>query len=387
MVDQYELTEEQKLLQTTVRRIADEKVAPGALERDKKGEFPWDMVKLLSENGLFGIDFPAKYGGSEAGLLSFCIAVEELSRADSAVSVLLLIQELASFPIIIAGNEAQKKKYLPGLAEGKLLGAFALTETSGGSDVAGFRTRAIKDGNSYILNGNKIFISNGSVADVIVVYAIMDPEKGPYKGAGLFIVEKGTPGLLYGKKEDKMGLRASDTSEVIFQDCRIPAENLLGEPGEGFKITMKVLDYTRIGVAAQAVGLAQGAFEYATKYAKERIVFGKPIIKHEGIGFMLADMATKIEAARQLTYKAASTFQKVPKDKSKLSKQEILLASMCKIFASDVAMKVTTDAVQVLGGYGYIKEFPVEKMMRDAKITQIYEGTNQVQRLIIMNNL
>ncbi len=383
----FELSEEQKILQETVRRIAKEKVLPGVRERDEKGEFPWDMVEVLKENGLFGIDFPAEYGGSSAGLLSFCIAVEELSKVDASVGVLPLIQELATLPIILAGSKRLKEKYLPKLSSGEYLGAFALTETSGGSDVAGFRTRAVKDGNYYILNGNKIFISNGSVADVIVVYAIVDKEKGPYKGAGLFVVEKGTPGLKYGKKEDKMGLRASDTSELIFEDCKIPEENLIGEVGQGFAITMKTLDLTRPGVGAQAIGIAQGAFDYALNYAKERIVFGKPIIKHEGIGFMLADMMMQIESARLLVYKTAKLLEKAPKDMTKLTKEQILYASMSKTLATDTAMKVTVDAVQILGGYGYIKEYPVEKMMRDAKITQIYEGTNQIQRLIIMNNL
>ncbi len=384
---QYELNEEQKLLQETVSRIAKDKVAPTALQRDEKGEFPWDMVKLLGENGLFGIDFPEKYGGSEAGMLAFCVAVEELSKADASVGVLLLIQELGTLPIMLAGSERLKEKYLPSLAKGESLAAFGLTETSGGSDVAGFKTRAIKDGNSYILNGNKIFISNGSVADVVTVFAVTDTEKGAYKGGSIFAVEKGTPGFHIGKKENKMGLRASDTCELIFEDCRIPAENLVGEEGKGFHITMKTLDLTRPGVGAQALGVAAGAFEYSKEYAKERMVFGKPIIKHEGIGFMLADMAIEIEAARQLVYKAAATLEKTPKNMNKLTKEEIMLSAMSKTFASDVAMKVTTNAVQVLGGYGYIKEYPVEKMMRDAKITQIYEGTNQIQRLIIMNNL
>ncbi len=384
---QYELTEEQRILKETVSRIAKDKVAPGAIERDEKEEFPWDMVKLLAENGIFGIDFPEKYGGSGAGLLSFCIAVEELSKADASVGVLPLIHELGSLPIILAGSERLKEKYLPSLASGENLIAFALTETSGGSDVAGFRTRATKDGDYYILNGNKIFISNGAVADLITVYAVTDQEKGAYKGASMFVVEKDTPGFKVGKKESKLGLRASDTRELIFEDCKIPVENLIGEEGQGFAITMKTLDITRVGVGAQAVGIAAGAFEYAKEYAKERIVFGKPIIKHEGIGFMLADMAIQIEAARQLVYKAAHEISKTPKDITRLTTEQVLFASMSKTFASDVAMKVTTDAVQVLGGYGYIKEYPVEKMMRDAKITQIYEGTNEIQRLIIMNNI
>ncbi len=384
---QYSLNEDQKLLQEMARRIAKEKVAPDAIERDQKGEFPWDMVKLLGENGLFGVDFPEKFGGSGAGMLAFCVAVEELSKADASVGVLLLIQELGALPIILAGSDKMKQKYLPKLASGEHLVAFGLTETSGGSDVAGFKTRAVKDGDSYILNGNKIFISNGSVADLVTVYAITDSEKGAYKGASIFVVEKGTPGFKVGKEEDKLGLRASNTAELIFEDCRIPAENLVGNEGEGFHITMKTLDLTRPGVGAQAVGIAAGAFDYATNYAKERVVFGKPVIKHQGIGFMLADMAIEIEAARQLVYKTAALFENAPKDMTKLTKEQIMFSAMSKTFASDVAMKVTTDAVQVLGGYGYIKEYPVEKMMRDAKITQIYEGTNQIQRVIIMNNL
>ncbi len=384
---QYSLNDEQKLLQEMTMRIAKEKIAPDALERDEKGEFPWDMVKLLGENGLFGIDFPVEYGGSGAGMLSFCIAVEELSKADASVGVLLLIQELGTLPIMLAGSKQLKEKYLPGLADGSLIAAFGLTETSGGSDVAGFKTKAVKDGDSYILNGNKIFISNGSVADIVTVYAVTDSEKGAYKGASIFVVEKGTPGFSIGKKENKMGLRASDTAELVFEDCRIPAENLVGNEGDGFHITMKTLDLTRPGVGAQAVGIATGAFEYATKYAKERVVFGKPIIKHQGIGFMLADMAIEIEAARQLVYKTAAMLENTPKNLTKLTKEEIMFSAMSKTFASDVAMKVTTNAVQILGGYGYIKEYPVEKMMRDAKITQIYEGANQIQRLIIMNSL
>ncbi len=384
---QYSLNDEQKLLQEMTMRIAKEKIAPDALERDEKGEFPWDMVKLLGENGLFGIDFPVEYGGSGAGMLSFCIAVEELSKADASVGVLLLIQELGTLPIMLAGSKQLKEKYLHGLADGSLIAAFGLTETSGGSDVAGFKTKAVKDGDSYILNGNKIFISNGSVADIVTVYAVTDSEKGAYKGASIFVVEKGTPGFSIGKKENKMGLRASDTAELVFEDCRIPAENLVGNEGDGFHITMKTLDLTRPGVGAQAVGIATGAFEYATKYAKERVVFGKPIIKQQGIGFMLADMAIEIEAARQLVYKTAAMLENTPKNLTKLTKEEIMFSAMSKTFASDVAMKVTTDAVQILGGYGYIKEYPVEKMMRDAKITQIYEGANQIQRLIIMNSL
>jgi alkylation response protein AidB-like acyl-CoA dehydrogenase len=382
---QYGLTEEQVLLRDTVRKLAKEKVEPGAGARDQKGEFSWEMVNLLRENGLFGVDFPEEYGGSGAGLLSLIIVCEELSRVDAAAGILPVGQELGTLPILLAANPEQKKKYLPPLSSGEKLSAFALTEASGGSDVAAFRCKALRKGDFYILNGNKTFITNGGVAETVTVYALTDPSKGGHKGAGVFIVEKGMKGFSVGKHEDKLGIRSSDTVELVFEDCPVPAENLLGGEGMGFAIMMKTLDFSRPAVGAQALGIAAGAFEYALNYAKERVAFGKPIIAHQGISFKLADMAMNIEASRQLLYKTASLLQELPKDMSRVSPETIRLSSMSKCFCADTAMKVTVEAVQVLGGYGYVKEYPVERFMRDAKITQIYEGTNEIQRVVIMS--
>lgn len=384
---QYELTEEQILLRDMVRKLAKEKVEPGAAARDQKGEFNWEMVELLQANGLMGVDFPEEFGGSGAGLLSLIIVAEELSKVDAAVGILPVAQELGSLPILLAANESQKKKYLPVLAGAEKLAAFALTEASGGSDVAAFRCKAIRQGDYYILNGSKTFITNGGVAEIVTVYALTDPGKGGHKGASVFIVEKGTKGFTVGKHEDKLGIRSSDTAELVFEDCPVPAENLLVQEGLGFTIMMKTLDFSRPAVGAQALGIATGAFEYALHYAKERIAFAKPIIAHQGISFKLADMAMKIEAARKLLYKTAAVLQELPKDMSRLSPETIRLSSMSKCFCSDVAMWVTVEAVQVLGGYGYIKEYPVERFLRDAKITQIYEGTNEIQRVVIASTL
>ena len=384
---QYGLTEEQVLLQNMVRRLAREKVAPGAAKRDETGAFDWEMVDLMRENGLYGIDFPEEFGGSHAGMLSLAIVVEELSKVDASCGLLIADHELGSLPILLGANQAQREKYLPKLSTGEHIAAFGLTESSAGSDVARLRCRAKKDGDSYVINGAKTFITNGGVADIVTVYAVVDPEKPTHKNAGVFIVEKGTPGFSIGKKEHKMGIRWSETVELIFEDCRIPAENLLGNEGDGFHIMMKTLDFSRAGVAAQALGIAAGALEYATAYAKERITFGKPIIEHQGIGFKLADMAIRTEASRQLLYKTCSLLQEQPKDMSRLSPELIRMSSMSKCYCSDVAMWVATEAVQVLGGYGYIQEYPVERMMRDAKITQIYEGSNEVQRLVISKTL
>ena len=383
---QYDLTEEQVLLQKTVRRLAKDKVAPGAGNRDESEEFDWDMVELLRENGLYGTDFPEAYGGSDAGMLALCLAIEELSKADAAAGLLLADQELGSLPILLAANESQKERYLPRLAGGKLA-AFALTEPGAGSDVARLRCRAVRDGDCYVLNGTKNFITNGGVADIITVYAVIDPDKPTHKNAAVFVVEKGTPGFSIGKREKKMGIRWSDTAELIFDECRVPAENLLAGEGQGFQIMMKTLDFSRPAVGAQALGIAAGALEYAVAYAKERQAFGQPIIEHQGIAFKLADMAMQTEAARQLLYKTCALFQELPKDLSRVSPELIRMSSMSKCVCADVAMWVTTEAVQVLGGYGYIREFPVERMMRDAKITQIYEGTNEIQRMIIARTL
>lgn len=384
---QYDLTEEQRMLQTMVARLAREKVEPGAARRDVEGTFDWEMVELLRENGLFGIDFPEAYGGSEAGMLALVLAVEELCKVDAACGLLIAVQELGALPIMLAGNEEQKQRFLPKLATGEHLAAFALTEPVAGSDTARLTCRAVRDGNSYILNGTKTFISNGGVADILTVYALTDPQ-GPYhKNSTMFAVEKGTPGFSVGKKEDKMGIRWSNTVELIFEDCRVPVENRLGGETQGFAIIMKTLDFSRLGIAAQAIGIAAGALEYAVAYAKERESFGKPILRHQGVGFKLADMAMRTEAARQLLYKSCTLYQEQPKDMSRLSRELIRMSAMAKCICGDVAMWVTTEAVQVLGGYGYVKEFPLERMMRDAKITQIYEGTSEIMRMIIANVL
>ncbi|UCG14608.1 MAG: acyl-CoA dehydrogenase family protein [Deltaproteobacteria bacterium] len=384
---QYDLTEEQRMLQNMVRRLAKEKVEPGAARRDVDGEFDWEMVELMRENGLYGIDFPEIYGGSGAGMLAMAITVEELSKVDAACGLLVADHELGSLPIMLAGNEEQKQRLLPRLATGEHLAAFALTEPAAGSDVAHLRCRAVKDGDFYILNGRKNFITNGGVADIITVYAVTDPEAKGHRNAAVFVVEKGTPGFSVGKKEDKLGIRWSDTVELIFEDCRVPAENLLGQEDEGFHIMMKTLNFSRLGVAAQAVGIAAGALEHAVAYAKERESFGTPIIRHQGVGFKLAEMTMRTEAARQLVYKTCALYEPLPKDMSRISPELIRMSAMSKCLSGDVAMWVTTEAVQVFGGYGYIKEFPVERMMRDAKITQIYEGTNEIMRLIIANTL
>lgn len=387
-IERFGLTEEEQMLQDMVRRLAKEKVAPGAEERDKKGEYPWDMLELMKENGLMGIDFPEPYGGMDAGMLAHCIAVEELAKADASVALIPSCQELGSLPIILAGNHEQKEKYLTPLSTGEKLAAFGLTEAKGGSDVAALKTRAVRKGDKYILNGSKIFITNGGVADTFSIYAVTDPDVKPYKGASVFIVEKGMPGFSAGKKESKLGIRCSDTRELIFEDVEVPVENRLGEEGEGFHIMMKTLDFSRPSVAAQALGIAAGAFEYATAYAKERESFGKAIINHQGISFKLADMAMKISAARQLLYKTCDLLHAhVGKDLTRVAPEIIRHSSMSKAFCSDVAMWTTVEAVQVLGGYGYISEYPVERMMRDAKITQIYEGTNEIQRIVIASTL
>ncbi|HZE20985.1 MAG TPA: acyl-CoA dehydrogenase family protein [Desulfobaccales bacterium] len=384
---QYDLTEEQHMLQTMVARLAKEKVEPGAARRDVEGTFDWEMVELLRENGLFGIDFPEAYGGSEAGMLALVLTVEELCKVDAACGLLIAVQELGALPIMLAGNEEQKQKFLPKLAAGEHLAAFALTEPVAGSDTARLSCRAVQDGDSYVLNGTKTFISNGGVADILTVYALTDPQAPTHKNSTMFVVEKGTPGFSVGKKEDKMGIRWSDTVELVFQDCRVPAANRLGGENQGFAVIMKTLDFSRLGIAAQALGVAAGALEYAVAYAKERESFGKSIIRHQGVGFKLADMAMRTEAARHLLYKTAALYQEQSKDMSRLSRELVRLSAMAKCLCGDVAMWVATEAVQVLGGYGYIKEFPVERMMRDAKITQIYEGTSEIMRLIIANAL
>jgi butyryl-CoA dehydrogenase len=372
---EYFLTEEQQMIKELAARIADERIKPVAAELDEKGEFPWDLMKVLAESDLFGVWLPEEYGGLGGGVLEQVLVVEELSRACSGVAVSYAASGLGSYPILLFGSEEQKQKYLPDVASGAKLAAFGLTEANAGSDAGAIETTAVLDGDHYVLNGTKQWITNGGEAEIYTVIAMTDKSKGS-RGASAFIVEKGTPGFSFGKKEDKMGIRASATRELIFEDCRIPKENLLGREGMGFIVAMRTLDMTRPGIGAQAVGIAQGALDVALAYARERKQFGQPIASFQAVGHMLADMATEIEAARALVYAVARTIDSGAKDFSKES-------AMAKVFASDVAMRVTTDAVQILGGYGYMKEYPVEKMMRDAKITQIYEGTNQIQRNVI----
>ncbi|GFZ85323.1 acyl-CoA dehydrogenase [Compostibacillus humi] len=371
----FQLTEEQEMLRKMVRDFAVNEVEPTAAERDEEERFDREIFDKMGELGLTGIPWPEEYGGIGADYVSYVIAVEELSRVCASTGVTLSAHlSLASWPIYKYGSEEQKKNYLYRLATGEALGAYALSEPGAGSDVASMKTVAKKDGDDYILNGNKVWITNGGVADIYIVFAKTNPDER-HKGITAFIVEKGTEGFSFGKKEKKLGIRSSPTTELIFENCRIPEENRLGEEGEGFKIAMTTLDGGRNGIAAQAVGIAQGALDAAIQYAKEREQFGKPIAANQGISFKLADMATEVEAARLLTYQAAwLESEGLPYGKA---------SAMSKLFAGDTAMRVTTEAVQVFGGYGYTKDYPVERYMRDAKITQIYEGTNEIQRLVI----
>lgn len=375
----YFFTEEQQMIREIARKIAEEKIKPVRAELDEKEEFPRELMKVLAQSDLFGICIPQEYGGFGAGSYENCLAVEELSRACLGVTTSFAASGLGAYPILLFGNEEQKKKYLPPIASGQKLAAFGLTESTAGSDVSGIMTTAELKGNEYILNGTKQWITNAGEAEIYSVIAITDRSKGP-RGASAFIVEKGDPGFSFGKKETKMGIRASTTGELIFNQCRIPKDRLLAREGMGFVVTMKTFDNSRAGVGAQAVGLAQGALDEAVQFARTRIQFGKPIITFQAVQHILADMATTTEAARALVYSVARFVDSGAKDVSKA-------AAMAKVFASDVAMKVTTDAVQVFGGTGYMREYPVEKMMRDAKILQIFEGTNQVQRNIIGQEL
>jgi alkylation response protein AidB-like acyl-CoA dehydrogenase len=372
----YGLTETQLEIRDMVREFAQTRVKPVRAELDEKEIFPRELLNELGRMDLMGLYIPSEYGGFGAeSMLDFLVAIEELSRVCIGVSVSYAANALGADPIIIGGSDEQKKKYLPPLAKGEKLAAFALTEPNAGSDAGGIQTTATLKGDKYILNGTKQWITNGGEADTYSVLAVTNKNKGA-RGVSAFVVEKGMPGFSFGKKENKLGIRASATRELIFENCEVPKENLLGREGMGFIIAMKTFDVSRPGIAAQGVGLAQGALDEACSYARERIQFGRPIIANQGLQWMLADMATKVESARALLYSVARTFDAGAKDISKLS-------AMCKLYATDVAMSVTTDAVQVLGGYGYMREYPVEKMMRDAKILQIYEGTNQIQREVI----
>jgi alkylation response protein AidB-like acyl-CoA dehydrogenase len=371
----YGFTEEQLMIRDLARQIAQEKIKPVRQHYDETGEFPHDIFKVFAGADLCGLYIEEQYGGMGGGIVELVIAVEEFSKVCSGIALSLAATALGTFPIILHGSDEQKKKYLPRIASGQSLAAFGLTEAEAGSDASGIKTTAVKDGDHYVLNGTKQWITNGGEADIYVVIAMTDKKKGA-RGASAIIVEKGTPGFTFGKKENKMGIRASATRELVFQDCRVPQANLMGREGMGFIVAMKTLDQSRPGVAAQALGIAAGALEEAVQYSRQRRQFGRPICSFQGVQFMLADMATQVEAARTLVYQAARYIDSGAKDIGKIS-------AMCKLFASDTAMRVTTDAVQVFGGYGYMKEYPVEKMMRDAKITQIYEGTNQIQREVI----
>ena len=375
----YFLNEIQLELQKLTQKVAREKIQPVAAKYDVSGEFPWDLVKLFGELDLFRVFIGEEYGGLGGGVLDLSIVTEELSRACGGIALCVAASALGSFPISLFGSPEQKEKYLPDMADGKTLAGFCLTEAEAGSDVSAMKTRAVKDGDKYILNGTKHFITNGSVANVYTVIASTNPDKGS-RGATAFIVDDSMEGLSFGKKEDKMGIRASVTSEVVFEDCVVPAENRIGKEGQGFMVAMKTLDRSRPGVAAQAVGIAQGALDLAVDYARQRTQFNQSVASFQGIQFMLADMATQIEAARSLVY---ATAKMVDSNARNIGKE----SAMCKLFASDVAMKVTTDAVQIFGGYGYMKDYPIEKYMRDAKITQIYEGTNQIQRQVVARSL
>jgi alkylation response protein AidB-like acyl-CoA dehydrogenase len=376
----FRLTDEQRELRDAVRQIAREQVAPRAAEIDRTAEFPWDIKELLAAQDILGLPYPAEYGGLGADLLTTCLAIEALSAACASTGLILAVHELASLPIVMAGTDEQKARWLPDLAAGKTLIAFAITEAGAGSDAGAIATRAVRDGDDYVLDGSKRFISQGSVADLITVFAVTDPAGKRYRNLSCFVVEKGMPGFSIGRLEHKMGIRGSPTAELLFDGVRVPAANLVGAEGEGFALAMRTFERSRPGIAAQAVGIAQGALDVAARYATERVQFGKPIGELQMIQGMLADMDAATEAARSLLYTACAAIEAGDGDAGRW-------AAVCKLVAGDAAMRVTTDAVQVLGGYGYLDDFPVERMMRDAKITQLYEGTQQIQRLVVARSL
>jgi butyryl-CoA dehydrogenase len=375
----YFLTEEQQMIVDIARQITDERIIPHRAELDEKHQFPRAILNEIARADLFGIPVPEEFGGFGGGCLNIVLALEQFGRGCIGVGTAFAASFLGIYPILIGGSEEMKQKYLPDVATGRRFAAFGLTEANAGSDASGIQTTAVLDGDHWVLNGTKQWITNGGEAEIYSVVAITDRSKGP-RGASMFVVEAGDPGFSCGPKEKKMGIRASSTTELIFKDCRIPKDRIIGRAGTGFITVMKTLDFSRPGIAALGVGLAQGALDEAARYAKQRVQFGKPIIAFQAVQHMLADMAIGIEAARALVYNASRHIDAHPKNMSKVS-------SMCKVFATDVAMKVTTDAVQVMGGYGYMCEYPVEKMMRDAKILQIYEGTNQIQRNVIGQEL
>ncbi|HLV09744.1 MAG TPA: acyl-CoA dehydrogenase family protein [Halanaerobiales bacterium] len=375
---EYFLNEKQKIIRDLAHRIAEEKMAPLVSEYDLSGDFPWDIVDVLARSDMFRVFIPEKYGGVPGGIFEMVLVTEELSKVCGGISLSYTASALGTMPIILFGNEEQKTKYLPQMAEGTIA-AFALTESEAGSDASNIQTTAEKDGDYYILNGTKQWITNGGEAEIYTVIAMTDKRKGA-RGATAFIVEKGNPGFSFGVKEDKMGIRASTTRELVFDNCRVHKNSILSRPGMGYIVALKTLDRTRPGVGAQALGIAQGAINACLDYTREREQFGQAISNFQVIRHMLADMAMQNEAARSLVYNTARMIDAGVREFNRES-------AMCKCFASDVAMKVTTDAVQIFGGYGYMKDYPVEKMMRDAKITQIYEGTNQIQRDVIASTL
>ncbi|WP_270180410.1 acyl-CoA dehydrogenase [Alkalihalobacillus sp. CinArs1] len=373
-------TEEQKMMQKMVRDFAEKEIAPFVEKMEETDEFPRDIIKRMGELGLMGIPIPEAYGGAEMDYTSYIIAIHELSKVSATIGVILSVHtSVGTLPILNFGTEEQKQRFVPKLASGEYLGAFALTEASSGSDASSMKTRAVRDGDHYRLNGSKVFITNGGEADTYVVFARTNPDEKGSKGVTAFIVEKDTPGFSIGKKEKKMGLNGSNTVEIIFEDARVPVENRLGEEGQGFKIAMANLESGRIGIAAQSLGIAEAALNYAVSYAKERQQFGKPIGQNQGLGFKLADMATEVEAAKLLTYRAADL-----KNQGIPCMQQV---SMAKLFASKTAVKASIEAVQVYGGYGYTKDYPVERLFRDAKVCEIYEGTSEIQKIVISRGL
>ena len=375
------LTDEQREIRDLVRELARERIAPRAAEIDEQHEFPWDVVELFRDHELFGLLYEEQYGGTGTGTLLALVAIEEVSKVCATSGLILAVQELGSLGIKLAGTDEQRERWLPRLASGEWLCAYALTESGSGSDSAAMRSTARREGEEYVLNGSKRFITNAGVAQLYTVFAKTDPQLG-HAGISAFVVEADVPGFGVARLEPKMGIKGSTTGELVLEECRIPADNLLGEEGEGFKLAMRILDRSRPGIAAQGLGIAQGATDYALEYAKTRETMGKPIAQHQLVAAMLADMETKCEAARGLLYKFGQAA-----DEGVEGPELTKLSAMAKLFCTDVAMEVTTDAVQVLGGYGYISEYPLERMMRDAKITQIYEGTNQIQRLVIAREM
>ena len=376
----YDIPEEFEDFRETIRKMVVEKVAPRAQEIDEKAEYPRDVRELFASHDLMGLPFAEEYGGTGTGTLMLNIAIEEVAKACASSALILMIQELGTLPLNLFGTDEQKQRFLPKCASGEWSPAFALSEPDAGSDPGGMRTKAVRDGDEWVIDGTKNWITNLGVADFYICFAVTDPDQGHSAGISAFVVEADRPGFSVGKLEKKMGIKGSPTGQPIFDNVRVPAENLIGQENGGFKVAMATLDRSRLGVAAQAVGLAQGATDYAANYAKERRQFGKPIASFQGIQFKLADMESRTAAARELLYRAASKVDAGAKDMGKYS-------AMAKLIASDTAMAVTTEAVQVLGGYGYVNEYPVERMMRDAKITQIYEGTNEIQRLVIARTM